>query len=523
MSRSSSSHLTSGDGSRLIYSLLSAIVPGAGQMLAGNWRRGVLMFGMTLLLIACGVAVYLQGLSTLLSSLVQPRVLIGVFVVNLLVLLFRIGSVLDAYLSPRSRQGQEPRGWRGAIVAIVLAIVLTATAAPHAVLGYYTYLTHDTLNTVFSSDALSDTQPSPSPAPVPTATPEPTATPQPTATPMPTPEPGETPLPTATPEPSPTPAPSPTPEATAVPELAFESADWMDRGRLTVLLAGSDQAPDRSGARTDVMMVATLDLESGQVTLFGVPRNYGDIPLPENIAGVMGTDEYPGMLKWLYGEAQQYPELAPEGGDPGLVALKGAIGELLGLQIDYYAMVNMQGFVRVVDALGGVQINPEERVHVRLLSPIEGEGWEAFDIQPGEQVLNGKEALAYARSRSGNSDYDRMARQRCLVTAVASQGDLPTLAPIFPELLDVVRQNVVTDIPLEMLPDMVTLRDVARIDQVISIGFVPPRYLAGRSSQGFNLPAYQAILETVQDALNNPDSYLEQQDRSSLAFGGPCQ
>jgi polyisoprenyl-teichoic acid--peptidoglycan teichoic acid transferase len=297
---------------------------------------------------------------------------------------------------------------------------------------------------------------------------------------------------------------------TAIPEGPdFSDMDWMQRGRLTVLITGSDQAPDRGGARTDAMIVATLDLETGQPVLFSVPRNYGDIPLPDDVASVMGTDTYTGMLKWLYGEAQAHPELAPEGADPGMVALKGAISELLGIHIDYYAMVDMGGFIELVDALGGVEIDVKEPLIVRLLSPIEGEGWQQFEIMPGEQTLDGHEALAYSRSRTGTTDYDRMQRQRCVVQAITQQADLQTILLRFSGLMDVVRDNVVTDIPLEMLPDLVMLRDIVETDQIVSIGFAPPEFHVGRSSGGHNLPAYELILETVESALENPEDYLD--------------
>ena len=322
-----------GTRKRLICSFLSALMPGARQLLAGRWRRGMVIMGLTLVVIAAAVVIWLQGLSALLTWMVQPDVLIGLFIINLVVLLFRIISVADAYLSPPANVDQsDTSGWRSALVAIALALVLTVTAAPHAVLGYYTYLTHDTLTEVFSSESLTEFETATAPvAPTPTATSVPTATPEPTATPIPTPEPGETPAPSPTPEPTPEPSPTPQPTPTPEPEPVVAGTDWQERGRLSVLLVGSDAAPDRTGRRTDAMMVGSIDLETGQIAVFSIPRNYGDIPLPPDIASVMGTDVYPGMLKWLYGDAQDHPELAPDGGDPGLEALRGAVSEMLGI------------------------------------------------------------------------------------------------------------------------------------------------------------------------------------------------
>lgn len=342
------------------------------------------------------------------------------------------------------------------------------------------------------------------PTPLETQTAQPTPEPAPaqTPTPYPTPEPTPEPDPTPTPEPEPTPTPEPDP----IDELSDEP--WMDRGRLTVLLAGSDAGFDRYGTRTDVMMVASIDLESGYTTLFGIPRGLGDVPLPEHIANYMGTSHFSGQLNWLYGEAAEFHDLAPEGHDPGLYVLKGAVEALLNLRIDYYAMVDMEGFVRLVDAFGGIDINVRQPVHVRIMSPIEGEGWQTFEIDPGEHTFDGREALAYARSRSGTSDYDRMERQRCVVKAVTEQADLPTLLQIFPDLVDVIADTVVTDVPIEQLPDMVMLREEIRSDRMISIGFTPPEFSAGTSSEGYVLPAVDDIRATVQNALNDPEAYL---------------
>jgi thiol:disulfide interchange protein len=171
---------------RLMYSLLSAFIPGTGQIAAGYRRRGLLMLGMTIVLVMIGFAVYRQGMSTIFSWLVQPRILVGLFLLNIAVFLFRIGAVIDAYVAPRSEEEVQSGGWRGALAVTGLVMVLALTAAPHAVFGYYTYLTHDTLTTVFSTGSLADIEldptATPDPSPAPTATPEPTVTPEPIST-----------------------------------------------------------------------------------------------------------------------------------------------------------------------------------------------------------------------------------------------------------------------------------------------------------------------------------------------------
>lgn len=156
MSYQSSDRQGHRSGNRLIYSLLSALIPGTGQILAGYRWRGAIMIVVSLVILAGVIIAYVQGVNTLLSYVVQPRVLIGIFVVNVLVLVFRVGSIVDAYWSPQPVEDRKPAGWRGGLVALALGVMLTVTAAPHAVLGYYTYLTYDTLNQVFSVEEIAD-------------------------------------------------------------------------------------------------------------------------------------------------------------------------------------------------------------------------------------------------------------------------------------------------------------------------------------------------------------------------------
>jgi hypothetical protein len=151
MHHSSSSTVTTGVSLRLAYSMSSAVIPGMGQIMAGYRRRGIVMLAVTCLLIVAGIAIYQQGLSTLISWLVQPRFLVTIFVANLVVLLFRIGAVVDAYLAPCGYSVSSSQRTRNVLPILGLTLVIAFTAAPHAVLGYYTYVTHDTLTTVFSS------------------------------------------------------------------------------------------------------------------------------------------------------------------------------------------------------------------------------------------------------------------------------------------------------------------------------------------------------------------------------------
>jgi hypothetical protein len=167
MHSTSTTPATAGVRLRLAYSLLSAVLPGTGQIVAGYRRRGVAMLAVSCVLIVVGVLIYQQGLSTVFSWLVQPRILAIIFLANIAVLLFRLGAVIDAYLAPcRQSEAPDQRSHK-ATALLALVLVLVFTAAPHAIVGYYTYITHDTLNSVFSSQNITDIQ-----------TPEPTTVPE---------------------------------------------------------------------------------------------------------------------------------------------------------------------------------------------------------------------------------------------------------------------------------------------------------------------------------------------------------
>ncbi|HUG13804.1 MAG TPA: LCP family protein [Thermomicrobiales bacterium] len=510
-------------GDRVAFAALSMLLPGAGQLLAGRRRRGLAIAGVVAVIGAAGLAIASWDVDRLLSHLVRPNVLIGLLVVNGALLLFRLAVVVDAY-----RQGRfQTRGtaWMsrlrrvGAIAA--LAIVLSITALPHMAAGYYIYVTYDVLTEVFVDRPVAS-MPAPAPPPTPTPTPSPTPRPEPTPTPtfdpyaalVPTLQAGAEdmhstfpPRPTATatptPEPTATPTATPEPTLTPTPEPGYANLPWHAQGRLNVLLIGTDGAHDRRGARADTIMVGSFDLTTGRAALFGIPRNMGDIPLTEAAADAMGMREFPELISSLYWFAQNYPQLAPDGGDPGAEVLRGSASIMLGIPIHHYVVVDMAGFADLVDALGGVDIYVPQYIYVRMSSPHADGEWRIYDIPPGEQHLDGVHALAYARSRTGSTDYHRMHRQRCLLTAMAQQTDTLGLLRRLPDVLEAIRNNVATDIPLDLLPELVQLRGVYDGSQTRALGFNPPEFIIDVNELGYYIPNIDRMRAAVAAAFDD--------------------
>jgi LCP family protein required for cell wall assembly len=261
--------------------------------------------------------------------------------------------------------------------------------------------------------------------------------------------------------------------------------------------------------------LTAVDLDSGAVALFSVDRYMRGFPLPDELSRLWRSHCRRGegwqYLNALYRcgtdrIARELAALYPDARDPAATAVRAALGELLGLHVDYHALVDMGGFVGLVDALGGVEVHVARPVRVRLSPPHEGAGWRSFRIDTGVQQLDGAEALAFVRSRTGSSDADRMRRQRCLVTAVTERADALRLLSTFPALADAIEGSVVTNIPLALLPDLVELTDRVDVDRRVTVGLTRPHYQ--RASLA---PDRDAIHAAVRQALDDPEAVLAQQ------------
>ena len=154
----------------------------------------------------------------------------------------------------------------------------------------------------------------------------------------------------------------------------------------------------------------------------------------------------------------------------GADVLKLSVGEALGLQIDYYVLINLQGFAKMINALGGITVNINTHI------PIGGNtdlGIPPKDyLKPGpKQHLNGREALWYARGRYGSDDFARMDRQRCVINAIIKQANPANMLARYEDIAKAGKTIVYTDMPQEVLPLMVDLSLRVKDGNVRSIVF----------------------------------------------------
>ena len=276
---------------------------------------------------------------------------------------------------------------------------------------------------------------------------------------------------------------------------------WAKFPRVNVLLVGSDAGPTRTGIRPDTLILASIDTKSGNTVMFSLPRNLERVPFKEGTPGAAAfpdgyfCPDHSCLLNaiWLWGEQHKSEFKDPE--QAGLQATEDAVEGTLGLSVDYYAMLNLQGFQDFVDAIGGVTVDVQKRLPIGGNSKNRrAEGW----IEPGDnQKLDGFHALWFARSRWSTDDYDRMRRQRCVIGAAADQADPVKLALNFPKLARAAKNNMQTDIPQNELQAWVELGTRIKDAKVRSLPF-DNKVVASRSD-----PDFPAIRELVQDAIKS--------------------
>jgi polyisoprenyl-teichoic acid--peptidoglycan teichoic acid transferase len=245
-------------------------------------------------------------------------------------------------------------------------------------------------------------------------------------------------------------------------------------GRYNILLLGGDAGPDRLGTRPDSVTLASVDENDGRTALFSLPRNLQNVRFPP---GTPAARALPNgwscgdtcLLNAIYQWGAQHPQYFPGVKDPGAEAMKQAVQQTTGLKVNYYVLIDLQGFRSMIDAVGGIDLRVTQRVPIGgETSPISG--W----IEPGDRHLNGFRSLWYARSRTTTSDYDRMARQRCVMTAMVNQLDPGTLLKNFQSIASAGKQVMSTDIPASQLPTFVALGQKAKSHRIESVQFVPP-------------------------------------------------
>lgn len=469
---------------RWLATLASSILPGWGQLYLGNKQRAIWLFAVDGVVLASLLVAIGWFQLEVVKLWVSPSALVAITAMNVLLLLFRGTTAVAAYsAAPPAPLAPGP--------AVGLAVAAVLVMAPHSAVGYLAFVQHDLIETVFAD-------PTPIAVGTTTTTSAATTTAGPSNTTQSPPGPTTTVPPTTTVQPTTT---------------TTEPAIWDGLDRLNVVLLGADAGEGRTGVRTDTTIVVSVDPQTGNVALVGVPRDMSGIPLPPEM-GVWDCDCFPDLVSHLYDAAERNPDAFPGPGEPPFNAIKGALGETFGIPIHYYAMVTLDGFVGLVDALGGVTIDVPETI-VDETYPHEDGSTEHVVIEEGERHLDGHLALAYARIRRHSDDFARMHRQRCILGAIVSQTGAIEVISNFGSIADAIKANVKTDIPQDRLADFVDLVPKVSTERIATLRITRAAYQTG-SEPGRVYYDIERIRQDTQLLIEDPELAQEQLGLSPL-------
>jgi len=256
---------------------------------------------------------------------------------------------------------------------------------------------------------------------------------------------------------------------------------------INILLLGVDAGDGNT--RTDTMIVASVDPKSKTVNMISIPRDTR-IYLKANEA-----------IKINAAHAIGGPDMALEQAE-----------KLLGISIPYYVKVNFEGFQKVVDAVGGVEINVEKRLHY-----IDRAGKTYININSGWQKLNGEQALNFARFRHDPlGDLGRVKRQQAFLDSLSKKLFEPENIIKWPVLMKEMSDYVETNMNLaEMTSFSTLLRDKDGV--VVSMSTVPgeAQYIDGLS---YFLPDQYALADLVKTKVLREKNTDVAQAADSITF-----
>lgn len=261
-------------------------------------------------------------------------------------------------------------------------------------------------------------------------------------------------------------------------------------GTINFLLLGSDASGDRRYARTDSIIVASVNPEIPSVSMLSIPRDV-NVRIPG-----FGSDRV--NTAFERGYATEYP-----GGGPGLLAL--VLRKNFGIKIDHYVRIDFAGFIKAIDTLGGVEVLAECELHDTFPDPKNPKRGIDLDIMPGKVTLTGQQALWYSRSRWSTSDFDRARRQQKVLRAVFRKAKNSNLLQNALGLYGDFRENIETDIGIGDIAGLVDiagrLNDLTIKNRVITFPIVKTLQ---RKDGALVLEPQPGILSYVAEALSPP-------------------
>ena len=263
----------------------------------------------------------------------------------------------------------------------------------------------------------------------------------------------------------------------------------------SVYISGSDSRDSNIMAtgRSDVNIIATVNTETRQVLLLNTPR---DFYVPLSIA-----------------ESYDLPDKLTHAGLYGVDVSKDTLAQYYGIDIDYYFRVNFTGFEKIIDALGGIEVDSEHDFY-STISPT------PIHYTEGINKLGGYEALYYVRERYAfvNGDYQRGINQMQVIKAVADKANSPSVLAGFTSLMDAVSGCFKTSIPTDLITALVRGQLANGDDWNIVTYYVSG---TGSSEYTYSIPSQRAYVTIPDESTVEMAKDLMQQVRDGKIIEDP--
>lgn len=309
--------------------------------------------------------------------------------------------------------------------------------------------------------------------PASTATPTPFQPMGPTATPAATEKPGPTKTSTNTAE--------PTEEIIGNPSMPtpIRITQPMPDGQFNMLVLGSDYRPN-SGYRTDVIMLVSINTKKGTVSVISFPR-----------------DLYVYIPGWM---TQRINTAQPHG---GFEMMQDTFEYNFGIRPTHYVMTNFQGFIGIVDSLGGINVNVGQYLSDTCDLPWGSGGY--CSVSPGVRTMDGKTALWYVRSRYSSSDFDRLRRAQEVLYGIFSKLMSLDAVTRLPDLYTKYKSSVETNMGLDDIAPLLPVASqvISEPDRIRRFAITPKEATNFRTETGAAvlIPNYEAIQAILQEAI----------------------
>jgi len=289
---------------------------------------------------------------------------------------------------------------------------------------------------------------------------------------------------------------------TGVGGVTANTVDTSGDTRVNILLLGGDAGPGRWNLRTDSMNLVSIDTATGDAAIIGVPRNFLHAPMPPGPLRKLYPRGFDDLLNALFVWGDKHSKVVKKAlGDtdvPGATLVTASLAELLGVRIDAWVLVDMAGFIDVIDAVGGLDVYVPKKVPAPGNVPA-GKHRLAKFFTKGWHKMDGTDALAFARTRHADSDYYRMARQRCLLASLAAQKGASGVAKHWPALSKVIAKRIRTNLTSSLLKRLLKVASQG-IEHSRSVALTPPLVKSGRWDA-------RTVRQIVADTISNSGKY----------------